>query len=281
MNANMWNHPATQQNLRLLAARGHRIVMPEQGPLACGMVGPGRLADPQKIAAEVLESLQPLIKDLDGETVLITAGPTQEALDPVRYITNRSSGKMGYALAEAAVKRGASVTLVSGPVQIDPPAGVNLIRIVSARQMRDAVIQHMDAATIIIKAAAVADYHLEEVPKQKVKKAPMRLSLELAPTPDILAEVGRRKGDRLLVGFAAETDNLMAEARRKLETKHCDMVVGNLVNQDGTGFESDENEVVLVLNSGESIKLPRARKTEIAHKILDQVMRLRLALHSA
>jgi phosphopantothenoylcysteine decarboxylase/phosphopantothenate--cysteine ligase len=280
MNTAMWNHPATRANLGTLEARGHRIVQPGEGFLACGTIGPGRLADPVQIADAVLAATLDL-RDLEGETLLITAGPTQEALDPVRYISNRSSGKMGYAIAEAAAARGARVILVSGPVHIPEPRGVDVVPVRTAIEMRQAVIDRVPEATIIVKAAAVADFHVDNVPKQKVKKTMARFSLELSPTPDILAEVGRVKGDRLLVGFAAETENLLAEARRKMESKNCDMVVGNLVNQEGSGFESDENEVVLVTRTGESVKLPRASKREIAGHILDRILKLRLALHTA
>jgi phosphopantothenoylcysteine decarboxylase/phosphopantothenate--cysteine ligase len=276
MNTNMWMHAATQANLDTLGKRGHRFVEPDSGYLACGMVGPGRLADPERIAEAVLDVLNPL-RDLEGETVLITAGPTQEPLDPVRFISNRSSGKMGYALAQAAAGRGAHVILISGPVNLPPPAGVTVIPVQTAVQMRDAVFQNLEPATIVVKAAAVADFHLSRVPEQKIKKTAARISLELDPTPDILSELGRKKGDRLLIGFAAETENLKSETRRKLEAKGADMIVGNLVGQD-TGFESDENEVVLALRSGELIEIPRASKREIAQKILDQVMRLRIAL---
>jgi phosphopantothenoylcysteine decarboxylase/phosphopantothenate--cysteine ligase len=275
MNTNMWQHAATQSNLETLTKRGHRFVEPDSGYLACGMVGPGRLAEPERIAGAVLEALNPL-RDLEGETVLITAGPTQEPLDPVRYISNRSSGKMGYALAQAAAARGAHVILISGPVNLPPPAGVTVIPVHTAVEMRDAVFQNLEPVTIIVKAAAVADFHLTRVPDQKVKKTAARISLEFDPTPDILSELGRKKGDRLLIGFAAETENLKSEARRKLEAKGADMIVGNLVGQE-TGFESDENEVVLALRSGELIEIPRASKREIAGKILDQVLRLRLA----
>jgi phosphopantothenoylcysteine decarboxylase / phosphopantothenate---cysteine ligase len=280
MNTNMWNHPATEENLRILRERGHIIVEPEDGLLACGTVGPGRLAEPARIADIVAATLHPR-RDLEGERVLITAGPTQEPLDPVRYISNRSSGKMGYALAETAVARGARVVLVSGPVSIPAPRNVELVRVRTALEMHDAVLARIEESTIIIKAAAVADYHLTHVPEQKVKKTALRLSLELAPTPDILAEVGQKKGDRLLVGFAAETENLVAEARRKLVSKNCDMVVANLVSQPGVGFESDENEVTLVLRGGEVIPVERAGKHEIAGRIFDQVLKLRLVLHAA
>ena len=286
MNSNMWAHPATQENLNILRKRGHVIVEPEDGLLACGMTGPGRLAETNQIA-DVVASLgltsSPVkaSKDLDGETVLITAGPTQEPLDPVRFISNRSSGKMGYALAEAAGERGARVVLISGPVHLLAPPGVTLIRVHTAIEMRNAVFEHLAEATIIVKSAAVADYHLSRVPQHKVKKTATRMSLELDPTPDILAELGQKKGDRLLIGFAAETENLTEGARSKLKSKNCDMVVANLVGQDGTGFESDENEAVLVLSTGETIPLQRAPKREMADRIFDQVMKLRLALHAA
>ena len=280
MNSNMWTHPATQENMAALRKRGHIIVEPEDGLLACGTTGPGRLAEPDKIA-EVVAGLDLHSRDLEGETVLITAGPTQEPLDPVRFISNRSSGKMGYALAEAAAQRGARVILVSGPVSLAEPHGVQVVQVRTAGEMHDAVVEHLDEASIIVKAAAVADYHLAQVPRHKIKKTAMRMSLDLDPTLDILAEVGRKKGDRLLIGFAAETENLVESARRKLESKNCDMVVANLVNQEATGFEADENEVVLVLSTGENIPLTRAPKREIADRIFDQVLKLRLALHAA
>lgn len=280
MNNNMWSHPATQENLATLRKRGHVIVEPEEGLLACGTTGPGRLAEPEKIAG-VVAGLTYRSRDLDGETVLITAGPTQEPLDPVRFISNRSSGKMGYALAEAAADRGAQVILVSGPVNLAAPRGVHVVQVRTALEMHDAVMEHLGEAGIIVKAAAVADYHLAEVPRHKIKKTAMRMSLDLDPTLDILAELGRKKGDRLLIGFAAETENLVESARQKLESKNCDMVVANLVNQEATGFESDENEVVLVLSTGETIPLSRAPKRVIADRIFDQVLKLRLAIHAA
>ncbi len=275
MNVNMWRHPATQANVETLRKRGHKIVEPGEGYLACGMTGPGRLAEPETIAAALR-----VRQDLEGETVLITAGPTQEPLDPVRYISNRSSGKMGYALAEAAASRGAKVILVSGPVQLAPPTGVEVVRVKTAAEMRDAVMARLESADIVIKSAAVADFHLAQVPKQKVKKTAARISLELDPTPDILAEVGRKKTHQLLVGFAAETQNVTQEARRKLEAKNCDMVVGNDVSGSETGFESDLNEVVLALRTGETVAVGRASKREIADRIFDEALKLRLALHA-
>lgn len=280
MNTHMWQHPATQRNLETLRQRGHHLVGPEEGPLACGMVGPGRMAEPETIAEAIGAALHAR-RDLAGETVLVTAGPTQEPLDPVRFISNRSSGKMGYALAEAARARGAEVVLVSGPVSRPEPRGVTLVRVRTALEMRDAVLRHLDWASVIVKAAAVADYHLSRIPAHKMKKTAARLCLELDPTPDILAEIGQRKGDRLLVGFAAETQDLLAESRRKLVAKGCDMVVGNRVDREGVGFEADENEVTLVLSTGEVIPLPRAPKRELADRIFDELLKLRLALYAA
>ena len=282
MNTNMWNHAATQANIATLRARGHVIVEPDEGLLACGIIGPGRLAEPAEIADAVLAaSNKKTRRDLEGETILITAGPTQEPIDGVRYLSNRSSGKMGYALAEEAAARGARVVLVSGPVSLAAPRVVTLVPVRTALEMRQAVMDHLSEATIVIKAAAVADYHIPNPSKQKMKKTAARLALDLEPTPDILAEVGAKKGDRLLIGFAAETGNLIEEARRKMQQKNCDMVVGNLVSQAGTGFEADENEVVLVTRTGETIPVERASKRAIAGRIFDEAMRLRLALHAA
>jgi phosphopantothenoylcysteine decarboxylase/phosphopantothenate--cysteine ligase len=276
MNTNMWLHAATQANLATLGARGHKIVEPEDGFLACGMIGPGRLADPEIIAEAVAAEVNGR-HDLEGEVMLITAGPTQEPLDPVRFISNRSSGKMGYALAAAAKERGAEVILISGPVDLAAPRGVTVVPVRTANEMRAKVFEHLARATVVIKAA-VADFHLANVPQQKVKKTAARMSLELDPTPDILAELGRNKQDRLLIGFAAETENLEREARRKLETKNCDMVVANLVGGADVGFESDQNEVALAMRTGEFVRLPRASKRELADQILDQALELRRAL---
>ena len=275
MNSNMWAHVATRENVERLKARGHVFVEPDSGLLACGTVGPGRLAEPVRIAEMVMRAAVGR-HDLDGETVLITAGPTQEPLDPVRFMSNRSSGKMGYALADAAVARGARVILVSGPVSLSPPYGVETIRVTTALEMRDVVMERLAESTIIIKSAAVADYHVASVPSQKVKKTAAKVSIDLDPTPDILAECGQKKGDRILIGFAAETQNMVEEARRKMKSKNCDMVVGNLVSQQGIGFESDQNEVTLVLRTGEVERVAQAPKREIADRILDRVQRLRL-----
>ncbi|MGO9095404.1 MAG: bifunctional phosphopantothenoylcysteine decarboxylase/phosphopantothenate--cysteine ligase CoaBC [Bryobacteraceae bacterium] len=274
MNANMWNHPATRRNIETLRGRGHMVVDPEEGALACGMVGPGRLADPDRIAAAVLATLHSP-RDLQGDTVLITAGPTEEPLDAVRFLSNRSSGKMGYALAEAAAARGARVTLVAGPNHLNPPAGVSVVKIRTAEEMRAAVLERLPEATIVVKAAAVADYRVPTPAAGKIKKGGARLTLELEPTPDILAELGRMKGSRLLVGFAAETGDPVPEARRKLAAKGCDMVVGNRVDREGTGFGAEDNEVVLVMRTGEAVALPRASKREIADRIFDRLLKLR------
>jgi phosphopantothenoylcysteine decarboxylase/phosphopantothenate--cysteine ligase len=244
------------------------------------MVGAGRLSDPLEIADAATAILNGR-QDLAGETILITAGPTQEAIDPVRVITNRSSGKMGYAIAEKAVRRGARVILVSGPVALSAPQGVELIRVESAEQMKNAVLEQLNAASIFISVAAVADYRPTSPADQKMKKTASRLSIELEPTSDILAEVGRRKGDRIVIGFAAETQNLAAEGKRKLETKNCDMVVANLVGPNGTGFEGDENEVLLLTRDKEPQAVPKAAKKEIARHILDAVLDLRLSARAA
>ncbi len=280
MNTAMWEHPATQSNLDTLRHRGNYVVDPDEGWLACGSLGAGRLADPVRIVDRV-HSVTNGKRDFEGEKILITAGPTQEALDPVRYISNRSSGKMGYALAEAASRRGADVVLVSGPVHLNTPNHVRAIPVRTALEMRDAVFAELTDATIIIKTAAVADYYIAHVPQQKLKKTAMRLSLEFEPTPDILAEIGQRKGDRILVGFAAETQNLLEESRRKMVSKNCDMLVGNLVNQEGTGFESDQNEVEIVTRTGATVHAGPADKLDVADKILDEIAMLRLAVRTA
>lgn len=280
MNTAMWDHPATQRNVSVLKGDGSEIIEPDSGLLACGTTGAGRLPDPAQIALQV-EALIRSKRDMEGESILITAGPTQEPIDPVRFISNRSSGKMGYAIADAAARRGGHVVLISGPVKLDPPRNVQVVPVSTAQEMRRAVLDYLQPATIILKTAAVADYYVSEVPRQKLKKTATRLSLELDPTPDILAEIGQRKGDRLLIGFAAETQNLVEEARRKLISKQCDMVVANLVGRDGLGFEADSNEVDIITRSGHAVHAGPASKREIAEQILDQVVTLRLVLRSA
>ena len=275
MNVNMWNHPATQQNVRTLQARGVRVVEPDAGDLACGMTGPGRLAEPDAIAAAAAEMLT-AGQDLAGKTVLLTAGPTREPIDPVRYLSNRSSGRMGYALAEEARSRGAQVSLVSGPTAIAAPSGVEVVAVETAAEMYEATASRIEQADIMILAAAVADYRPAVAAAQKIKKSGAPEALELEATPDILAECGRRKGGRILVGFAAETEKLEEHARAKLERKGCDLLVANLVGAaaDGAGFDSQENQGLLLSQNGPTQPLPRESKRAMARRILDAVVAL-------
>jgi phosphopantothenoylcysteine decarboxylase/phosphopantothenate--cysteine ligase len=277
MNVNMWNHPATRANLETLRARGVRVIDPESGDLACGMVGAGRMAEPEAIAAVVLSALNRR-HDLAGEVVLVTAGGTREALDPVRFVGNRSSGKMGYALAEAAQSRGARVILVSGPTALHPPARCELVKIITADEMRSAVLERMNDATLVVKAAAVADYRPVAVAEQKLKRSGP-LTLELAPTEDILAEVvSRRRPGQLIVGFAAETHNLMENGRAKLLKKGADAIVVNNVAREGVGIDADTNAATF-LTATKAIDLPQMPKRELADRILDEVLTLRRPQH--
>jgi phosphopantothenoylcysteine decarboxylase/phosphopantothenate--cysteine ligase len=272
MNVNMWNHPATQANLEILRKRGVKIVDPDSGYLACGMVGPGRLAANEAIVAAVLETLG-ASQDLAGETVLITAGPTREKIDPVRYLTNRSSGRMGYALAEAALRRGAHVLLVSGPTNIMHPDGAEFTRVESAEEMRDAVIKQLPQATIVIKTAAVSDYRPKRVAPQKIKRVgPM--SLELEPTADILGEIGGKKTNQIVVGFAAETEDVLENARKKLTKKSLDAIVVNDVSRTDIGFDSERN-AVHIITLDEVVEVPETTKGDVAQRVLDQVVKLR------
>jgi phosphopantothenoylcysteine decarboxylase/phosphopantothenate--cysteine ligase len=273
MNVNMWQHPATQANLEILRQRGVRIIEPDTGELACGMVGAGRLAEPASIAQAVMNVLGNR-RDLAGETVLITAGGTREALDPVRYIGNRSSGKMGYALAEAARSRGAKVILVSGPSALQPPAHCELINITTADEMRAAVLERMTEATLDVKAAAVADYRPLSVSEQKLKRSGP-LTLELEPTEDILAEVvRRRRPGQLIIGFAAETQNQVENGRAKLLRKGADAIVVNDVSGEGIGFDADSNAATFLTHST-SIEMPQMSKRNLADRILDEILTLR------
>jgi phosphopantothenoylcysteine decarboxylase/phosphopantothenate--cysteine ligase len=272
MNVNMWNHPATQANLEILRKRGVKIVEPDSGYLACGMIGPGRLAANESIVAAVMQALG-ASQDFARETVLITAGPTREKIDPVRYITNRSSGRMGYALAEAALRRGARVLLVTGPTSIVPPNAAEVTRIETADQMRAAVLQLFLQATIVIKTAAVSDYRPKAAAIQKLKRSgPM--SLELEPTTDILAELSAKKSTQLIIGFAAETENVLENARKKLAKKSLDAIVVNDVSRDGVGFDSDRNAVT-ILTQDEVLEVPETTKWEVAQRVLDQIVKLR------
>jgi phosphopantothenoylcysteine decarboxylase / phosphopantothenate---cysteine ligase len=277
MNVNMWNHAATQENVEMLRARGVKIVNPDEGYLACGMTGAGRLAGQQEIVAAVRETLHTQ-KDLQGETILITAGPTCEDLDPVRFLTNRSSGKMGYAVAEAAARRDAKVFLVSGPVNLETPLGVERIDVRTAEEMRIAVLDRFPESSIAIFAAAVADYRAAETQPEKMKRNKEPLTIHLEPTPDILAEAAQTKGNRLIVGFAAETDHVADNARKKLVAKNADLIVANDVTTDGAGFDLDTNIVTLFSRDGRDLALPKLSKSEVAQRILDEVLRLRAVL---
>jgi len=274
MNVNMWNHAATQENVEILRARGVKIVDPDEGYLACGMTGAGRLAGQDAIVAAVHEALH-AVRDLAGQKILVTAGPTRENLDPVRYFTNRSSGKMGYAVAEAAVRRGAHVILVSGPTSLDAPPGVERIDVQSAEEMHRAVLEKIADCSIAIFAAAVADYRPIAANGQKIKRTTESLNIALEPTPDILAAVARSKGERLIVGFAAETENVADNARKKLAAKNADLIVANDVTAEGAGFDHDTNIVTLIARDGRDLALPRMSKSEVAQRILNEVVRLR------
>ena len=280
MNVNMWNHAATQENVEMLRARGVKIVDPDEGYLACGMTGAGRLAGQAAIVAAVHEALH-AVRDFVGQKVLVTAGPTRENLDPVRYFTNRSSGKMGYAVAEAAAQRGAQVILVSGPTSLDVPAGVERADVQSAEEMYRAVMEKLVDCSIAIFAAAVADYRPVESSDQKIKRTKDSMTISLEPTPDILASVAKNKGERVIVGFAAETENVAENARKKLAAKNADLIVANDVTAEGAGFDHDTNIVTLIARDGRDLALPRMSKSEVAQRILDEVVRLRTKSRSA
>ena len=272
MNVNMWNHPATQANLEILRQRGVKIVDPDSGYLACGMTGSGRLAENEAIVSAVLEALG-VSQDLSGETLLITAGPTREKIDPARYLTNRSSGRMGYAVAEAGLRRGARVLLVSGSTALTPPGAAEVTRVESAEQMRDAVLSLLPQATVVVKTAAVSDYRAKSISGQKMKrKGP--ITLELEPTSDILKEISSRKQAQIVVGFAAETENVLENARQKLTAKQLDAIVVNDVSREGIGFDSDRNQVTIITND-EVVEVPETTKWEVAQRVLDQVVRIR------
>jgi phosphopantothenoylcysteine decarboxylase/phosphopantothenate--cysteine ligase len=272
MNVNMWNHEATQANIATLKKRGVRVVEPDSGYLACGMTGPGRLAANETIIAAVMETLG-ASQELSGETVLITAGPTRERIDPVRYLTNRSSGRMGYALAEAALRRGARVLLVSGPTSITPPGAAELTRVETAEEMWKAVMKLLPESTIVIKTAAVSDYRAKSAAAQKINRTGP-LTLELEATVDILAEIARQKDSQLIIGFAAETQNALENARSKLAKKSLDAIVVNDVSREGIGFDSDRNAVTIITHD-EVVDVPETTKWEVAERVLDQVVKLR------
>jgi len=274
MNVNMYRHPTVQENLTLLRRRGVHVVEPEEGELACGWEGKGRLAAPEIVVERLREVLAP--KDLTEEHVLVTAGPTREPLDPVRFLSNPSSGKMGFALARAARLRGARVTLVSGPTGLRPPEGVRFVSVTTAEEMFKAVLETFPEATVVVKAAAVADFRPKTRIPQKIKKGDSeRFVLELERTPDILLELGRKKGERILVGFAAETRDVVKSAREKLQRKNLDLIVANDLTREGAGFGVDTNEVILVHRNGAEEALPRLTKAEVAWIILDRIASLR------
>lgn len=277
MNVNMWHHPATQANLEVLRERGIRFVGPGVGELACGWEGEGRMAEPEEIAAQARRLLGS--DSLAGETVLVTAGGTAEPIDAVRSITNRSSGKMGFALAEEAAHRGAKVCLVAGVTALATPGGVERVDVETAMEMREVVLARLESASIVIKAAAVADFRPEVREEQKIKKASLEsqdgITLRLVTNPDILAEVCAQKGDRLVVGFAAESEDVVQSALRKIKQKGCDLLVANDISRADAGFNVDTNSVHLITPDGEIEEIPLSSKREVAAQILDRVQKLR------
>ena len=277
MDGGMWDHPAVVANVRTLRERGVAILEPEAGALASGLSGKGRLPETDVIVEAIFRLLTP-IRDLADDHLLVTSGPTREPIDPVRYLSNRSSGKMGHAVATAALRRGARVTLIAGPTPLPPPPGAVYVPVQTAEEMREAALHHLSAATIVIKAAAVADYRVGRPSATKIKsKKDEGLTLDLVPNPDILKELAERKGSRFVVGFAAETNDVRAHAAAKLQAKGVDLLVVNDVSRSGIGFESDDNEVVLLDRWGGAIDLPRMSKLDVAAAILDRALVLRAA----
>lgn len=274
MNVNMFTHPAVERNLRELRARGHVVVEPGEGWLACGWLGKGRLAEVERIVEAALAALGRR-RDLEGQTVLVTAGPTVEDLDPVRFVSNRSTGRMGFRLAEAARDRGARVILVAGPTEVEPPAGVELVRVRSAQQMHDAVLARAGEAQVVVMAAAVSDYRPTQVAERKVKKSEGPLSIGMERTPDILKALGAHKQGRFLVGFAAETDEVESYALDKLRRKNADLIVANDVSRAGLGFASESNAALLLDAAGGRLAVPATSKRELAERVLDRVAALR------
>jgi phosphopantothenoylcysteine decarboxylase/phosphopantothenate--cysteine ligase len=271
MNTVMWQHPATQHNVRVLEERGAHFVYPAEGMLACGDVGAGKLADTPVILAAVEQVLNPPLR---GVRILVTAGPTEEPVDAVRHISNPSSGKMGYAIAAEAVRMGAEVTLVTGPTLLDPPAGAKTIRVRTAQQMLDACLQVYEEVDVVIATAAVSDYRPAEVWQGKRKKGEEEWTIRLVPNPDILRTLGERKGRHILVGFAAETQELLANAQAKLREKNLDLIAANDVSQEGSGFRTDTNRVTLLWADGRQEPLPLMTKREVAQHLLQRVSQL-------
>jgi len=273
MNTWMWSHPATEDNVRLLLGRGAVVVEPDAGDLACGDVGPGRLAPPAKIVAAVLASAH-VARSLEGRRLVVTAGPTREPVDPVRFLSNRSSGRMGFALAREAARRGADVTLVSGPVSLQPPPGVRVVRVERAVEMRDALLASAAGADALLMAAAPADFSPARPAMQKLKRRDGPPDLALVPTVDILSEVREKRPGLCLVAFAAETDDVLANATRKLSEKKADLLVVNDVSRAGTGFDAEENEVILLAPGAPPESVERTSKAVVAGRILDRLVPL-------
>ncbi len=274
MNVHMYNHPAVTKNMDTLKGFGYDFIEPGEGYLACGYTGKGRLEEPETIVERAIQFFKRNGGELAGKTVLITAGPTRERIDPVRFLTNHSTGKMGYALADEAVKMGARVILVSGPVHLDPPSGAELIRVESAEDMYRAALEHFGQADVMIGTAAVADYRPKYVYEEKMKKKAGDETIELERTQDILFELGKRKTSQVIVGFAAETNNIEEHAKGKLARKSADMIVANDVKQEGAGFGTDTNIVTIFKKDGTNVKLPLMTKSEVARNILIEVTRM-------
>lgn len=272
MNTNMYNNFIVQKNISFLKSLGYHFIEPQSGRLACGSVGKGKLAETESIV-DLTEMLLYKNKDLKGKKILVTAGPTREDIDPVRYITNRSTGKMGYAIARAARNRGADVILISGPVNIKPPEGVKVINVYSANEMYDAVIRHFNEIDILIKSAAVADYRPANKSELKIKKTDDDLHIELTRNKDILLEIGKIKKHQIIVGFAAETNNLIENAMSKIKKKNLDYIVANDVTMEKSGFGTENNTVKIINKSGEIIELPNMPKEEVAHEIFNQILK--------
>lgn len=273
MNTNMYNNPIVKENILKLKKTGYDFIEPDSGRLACGDIGIGKLADTNKIT-DIINMYLYSPKDFLGKNVLVTAGPTREDIDPVRFITNKSSGKMGYALARALRDRGANVTLISGPTNLEPPERINFIKVYSAEDMFNQVMEHFYENEIIIKSAAVADYSPENVSSIKIKKSDNDLSIKLKRNRDILYELGKRKKNQILVGFAAETNDIIQNAQEKIKKKNLDMIVANDVTVKGSGFQCDTNTVKIIKSNGDIVSLPNMTKYEVAHKILDNIIDL-------
>lgn len=273
MNIHMYENPILQENVRKLRRLGYHFIEPAEGYLACGYEGKGRLPEPEKILEEIRRLLKK--KDLVGEKLLITAGPNREPLDPVRYLSNRSSGKMGYALARAAIRRGAEVALISGPTELEPPAGARLTSVTTAAEMRHAVLEEFSGCTALIMAAAVSDYRPVDFAPKKIKRGKGPIELRLEPNPDILKEISARKNGKMLVGFAAETGELVANAAKKLKDKNLDMIIANNVSEAGAGFDVDTNVATILDRAGTVRSLPLMSKDELAEQILDHLLVLK------